>query len=513
MLSPFLYLISHKYSKLKLKDSMRQNFTQQISIGTQAISKVTIPNITRDELPPVLKALQHIFITSELNAKVFTILSKATDNVNVNKGRKGMSLWEILVLAVIRNSLDTNYDRLHDFANYHVLARKITGVHVAFGYKSKDNVQHYGLQTIKDNVKLLSSDLIDEINTLVIETGYSLVKKKEDEKLRIIVDTHALESNVHFPTDLNLLWDSIRKVIDISIFISTNYNLSGWRKEKDWRRKLKGKFRVSARVHKSGGKNKDIRLKTVVSAYLNLSKLLLNKVSNSEKELLKNGIIDIKFASKLVELDYYKDMLIKHIYLVERRIIKDETIPASEKLVSIFETHTEWLQKGKSGRKRVEFGHNMLIASGQHQFIVHHQVIEDVADVDLTEKIINELYEKYTGLLASASFDKGFSSKKVKEAILASGKVEKLILPKRGKRNKAEQEEEKSKGFKKLKNKHSRVESDINRLEHNGLNTCPDKGLGNFKRYASLGVLSYNLHNLGRVLIKQEVKQKIKQAA
>ncbi len=45
-------------------------------------------------------------------------------------------------------------------------------------------------------------------------------------------------------------------------------------------------------------------------------------------------------------------MLIKHIDLVERRIIKDEKIPASEKLVSIFETHTEWLQKRKSGRKK-----------------------------------------------------------------------------------------------------------------------------------------------------------------
>ena len=150
----------------------------------------------------------------------------------------------------------------------------------------------------------------------------------------------------------------------------------------------------------------------------------------------------------------------------------------------------------------------MLIASDQFQFIVYHKVIEGVADVDLTEETINELDKKYSGLLYSASFDKGFSSKEVKKAILLSGKVEKLILPKRGKRNKEEQEEESSKEFKQLKNSHCRVESDINRLEHNGLNTCPDKGLENFKRYASIGVLSCNLHNLGRILIKQELKEK-----
>lgn len=222
----------------------------------------------------------------------------------------------------------------------------------------------------------------------------------------------------------------------------------------------------------------------------------------------KIGTTDIKLIAKLIELDYYKDMLIKHIDLVERRIIKDETIPASEKLVSIFETHTEWLQKGKSGRKRVEFGHNMLIASDQFQFIVYHKVIEGIADVDLTEETVDEIDKRYSGLIYSASFDKGFSSKKVKEAIILSGKVEKLILPKRGKCNKEEQEEESSKEFKRLKNSHSRIESDINRLEHNGLNTCPDKGIDNFKRYASIGVLSYNLHNLGIILIKQELKEK-----
>ena len=336
------------------------------------------------------------------------------------------------------------------------------------------------------------------------------MKKKEEEKLIVCADTYALEVNVHFPTDLNLLWDSIRKVISVFIWLSLNYNLKGWRKEKEWRRKLKGLFRVSARVHKGGGKNKDIRLKAIVSAYLNLSKSLLNRSLSSIEELTKNGIVDIKLTAKLIELDHYKKMLIKHIDLVERRIIKEETIPASEKLVSIFETHTEWLQKGKSGRKGVEFGHNMLIASDQFQFIVYHKVIEKVADVDLTEETVDELYKRYPNLLYSISFDKGFSSKKVKKVIESSGKVEKLILPKRGKRNQEERDEENNKEFKKLKNKHSRVESDINRLEHNGLNTCPDKGLENFKRYASIGVLSYNLHNLGRILIKQEMKEKNK---
>jgi len=490
---------------------MRTMFVQQLSIGVEPISKVTIPNIIRDELPPVLRGLQHIFITPELNAKVFSILASVFKNIDTNKGRLGMSGWEILVLAVIRNSLDTNYDRLCDFANYHILVRKIMGVYTHFGY---DNLsKEYGLQTIKDNVKLITVQTINQINDLIVESGHSLVKKKEVQKLDIHVDSYVLETNVHFPTDLNLLWDSIRKVIDVSCSLSKDYNIEGWRKEKYWRRSLKGAFRISARVHKNGGANKEIRLKSIISAYLKLSKLLMDKALETLDELSKVHPQNIAFLVRVLELERYKDLLAKHIDLVERRIIKDEKIPASEKLVSIFEQHTEWLQKGKSGRKSVEFGHNLLIASDQFQFIVYHKVIESTPDVALSKETVEKLFEKFPGMLHSISFDMGFSSKEAKTEIKDSEKVEILVMPKRGKLNKEEQEEEDSKEFKKLKNKHSRIESDINRLEHNGLNTCPDKGLSNFKRYAALGVLSYNLHNLGSILIKKDLKkeQKIKQ--
>lgn len=77
----------------------------------------------------------------------------------------------------------------------------------------------------------------------------------------------------------------------------------------------------------------------------------------------------------------------------------------------------------------------------------------------------------------------------------------------KGKKNKAEQEEESSKTFKKLRHKHSAVESDINRLEHHGLDRCPDKGLDAFKRYCALGVLAANLHTMGNVLQKKARKQ------
>ena len=72
----------------------------------------------------------------------------------------------------------------------------------------------------------------------------------------------------------------------------------------------------------------------------------------------------------------------------------------------------------------------------------------------------------------------------------------------------AEEEEESQEDYKRLLRAHSAVESNINQLEHNGLDRCPDKGEKGFRRYIALGVVSYNLHRLGRLLIQAEQASK-----
>jgi len=81
-----------------------------------------------------------------------------------------------------------------------------------------------------------------------------------------------------------------------------------------------------------------------------------------------------------------------------------------------------------------------------------------------------------------------------------------VILPKKGKKNAEELERESQKSFTKKRHKHSAVEANINQLEHHGLDKCPDRGLKGFKRYAALGVLAYNLHRLGKILLEKDKK-------
>src|SRR3990170_8390809 len=152
---------------------MRKRFEQQGKIGVIPISEVKLTLKSRDELPPILRALQYIYVTPELNEEVFRILEKKVQKGKKRTGRYGMDLWHILVLSVVRLGLDADYDRLEDFANHHKLIRQILGVETTFG-----EAKVFSMQSIKDNISLLDEETIRQINEVVISSGHQLVKKK-----------------------------------------------------------------------------------------------------------------------------------------------------------------------------------------------------------------------------------------------------------------------------------------------------------------------------------------------
>lgn len=482
---------------------MRQKFEQQLSCNVIPISEVIIPLYKRDELPPTLLALQHIFITPELNREVFLIMEDAILSDKKKTGRTGMDLWHILVLAVVRLTLGINYDRLWHTANYDKLVRKIMGIEENSGWMENEEKEPIPYNTIRENVGLLDAATLNKISAVVVKSGHQLLKKKE-EKLSIKVDTYVVETNVHFPTDINLLWDAARKDIDMIEKLATEILLGGWRKIASWKRDIKNQFRTVSKVCQSGGKDKAKRVLEETTEYLRLARYLVEKIQEG-KELIYERITTEAQIKILIQLDYYVKMTNKHIDLVERRLIKGETIAHADKLFSIFEPHSEWIKKGKSNNK-VEIGHNVLVATDQFQFVNIHKVIESKADVELAIPLADMLLVILgEGAIDSLSFDKGFYKKENKELLQLY--FDKVVMPKKGKKNSAEQEEETTKEFKKLRNKHSAVESNINSLEHHGLNRCPDKGITGFIKYVALGVLAYNLHIFGNALMAAKEKK------
>ena len=152
---------------------MRKIIDNQLAFGTIDISKIKFDIKSRDDIPQILKGLQYIYTQKDSREKTFQILErKITPNVDKKNGRPGMDLWKILVMGSLRLNLNLDYDRLHELVNNHKTIREMLG-HGIF-----DAEETYNLQTIKENVRLLTPEMLCEINKVVVDAGHNLVKKK-----------------------------------------------------------------------------------------------------------------------------------------------------------------------------------------------------------------------------------------------------------------------------------------------------------------------------------------------
>ena len=132
-----------------------------------------------------------------------------------------MDLWKILVLGILRLSCNWDYDKLKEIADNHKTVR------LMLGHSRMDNEFRYALQTLKDNVSLFTPEILDKINQIVVKYGHEIVGKKPDEKLNASCDSFVLETDVHYPTDINLLWDAMRKVILLIMVLCDQLGLPG----------------------------------------------------------------------------------------------------------------------------------------------------------------------------------------------------------------------------------------------------------------------------------------------
>ena len=475
---------------------MRHLYQAQTDLHLTPIEKIRLPLKSRDELPPILAGLQWLWMHPTLKTEILALLEAAVLAGKQPTGRTGMTLWQILVLGVVRLGLDADWDRMEYIANYDRLVRQMLQVPVEpWGEDDKT----FGHQTLRDNVALLDDALLQQINARLAAAGREVFAKKDGAPLaalEIKADSYVLETDVHFPTDLNLLWDAGRKCVDlVEAMIADGFTLPGWRKCKSWRRQLKNLQRTASQIVYRGGANKEARMKKAVREYLAVGSALSGKVRESLLGLCETEVSPARWE----RLAYFQTMLDKHLDLVERRLLKEETIPSHEKVVSLFEPHTEWIQKGKQ-RPNVEMGHKLLIATDQNQLIQDYAVLMHEAEVDQSIPVADRLLGKYgVGSVASVSFDKGFTREEDRQ--LLGLYIPEVVMPKRGKKNATETERESGKKFKALRAQHSAVESEINSLEHHGLNRCLDVGLAGYKRYVGLGVMSYNLHMIGRKLL------------
>jgi len=470
-----------------------------MTIGEVDVSKVKFDLKSRDDIPKILRGLQHLYMDPALRASVFQLLERqVAPQVSKFNGRPGMTLWTILVCGVIRLELNIDYDRLHELVNHHNTIREMLG-HGVF----EDVSYHH--QTLKDNVSLLTPALLDEINQLVVHAGHELVKKN-GQALRGRCDSFVVETNVHYPTDINLLLDAMRKVITLTAQWCDQRGMSVWRQHafnlrqvKRLMRSAQNKKRARAKTAEQQEKNETL-IKQAHQALLDCAQHYLDKARLSLIQIDKQGHADGIELARKIEIEGFMAHAVRQIEQIRRRVILGEVIGHAEKVFSLFEPHTEWVSKGKAGVP-VELGLKVCIVEDQHQFILHHQVMQNQTDDQVSVEMVVQAKKRFTNFNA-CSFDKGFHSRA--NQIALKEQLELVALPSKGKLSKEVQAVEQAPEFARARRAHSAVESAINALEVHGLDVCPDHGIDGFKRYVALAVVARNIHRIGAILWQQD---------
>jgi hypothetical protein len=386
--------------------------------------------------------------------------------------------------------------------NQHLTLRQMLG-HGEFDRET------YHFQTLKDNVALLTPELLDKINQVVVNGGHALVKKRADEALRGRCDSFVVETDVHYPTDINLLYDAMRKVVELTARLCESHGMSHWRQHAYNVRQLKRLMRTAQNRKRSKARSEERKDKNnalIIEAhqeYLDLAQRYLSKAQDTLGVLDKRGLAsELEVVCKL-EIEDFMRHATRQIDQTKRRVILGEIIPHAEKVFSIFEPHTEWISKGKAGVP-VELGVKVCILEDQHRFILHHQVMEQKTDDQVTVSMVAEAKKRFANLNV-CSFDKGFHS--TENQLALKKQLELAVLPRKGKLSQQAQAVEQSEAFIKARRQHSAVESAINALEVHGLDRCLDHGIDGFRRYVAMAVVARNIHRIGAILWQQEQKR------
>lgn len=481
---------------------MRKIIDDQMKIGEVDISNIKFDLKSRDEIPKLLMGLQSAYCNKEIRSKVFKELANTIpQKTSKTTGRPGMELWKILVFGTLRLNCNWDFDKLKEMADNHATLREMLG-HVRW-FDTKE----YPLQTLKDNISLFTPEVLEKINKIVVDYGHSLKKKVEELKGRC--DSFVVESNVHYPTDTNLLFDAVRKSVFLTADIFRKQKISTWRQSKSMIQKLKNNLRKFQKMKHSNSKDEIIKqkrkdkIKSVCKNYTNQAEALLKRVLGDIEKIREKGT-DIKLELALADIIKFTDYGERLVDLIIRRVVSEETIPHEEKFFSLFEEYTEWISKGKAGVPQ-ELGLKVCIIEDQFGFILNHRIMQNEVDSDITVSFTEET-KKLFPKLRSCSYDKGFWKPENRDFLNTI--IDAVILPKKGKLSQKDKDIEFSDEFKSARKKHSAVESGINALENHGLDRCPDKGIKAFRRYISLAILARNLQILGDIIQKKEVEKK-----
>ena len=378
-----------------------------------------------------------------------------------------------LLMQEVRFSYDTLRFHLMDSRCY----RAFCGFGIADAIPSA--------KTIQRDIKRIGADTLEKINRIFI--GVAEEKGIENGR-KVRVDCTVSETNVHHPTDSSLLWDSVRVLSRETARAKEEFGISVTDHSRRAKRRAMGILNA---------KNAKKRKKQ----YRDLVKVTKKTAEDAERvltSLLETGNTSIPCLRICAALNQYLPLTRKVIEQTERRVFSDEKLKPEEKIVSIFEPHTDIIIKD---RRETYYGHKLALSGGDSGLLLD-LVIEkgNPADSSLAEKMVTRQKEIWGRVPRQTAFDGGFASKKNLSDIKELGVKDVVFAKKRGL---AVSEMAKSTWvYRRMRDFRAGIEGMISFLKRSfGLNRCTWKGYESFKAYAWSSVVTANLLLIARRML------------
>jgi IS5 family transposase len=399
-------------------------------------------------------------------------------------GRRAEATSEqILRSAIVMQLRGLHYRQLADEIDANVVYRKFTRF---YGKK----IPHF--TRLNDLIKMISPETMAKVNESIVRLG---IKKNVENGKAIRHDTTVAETDIAPPVDARLLNDSIRvmtrllkrlrEAVPISISFSYHNHTRAAKKR-------------TYRIVMGKGKGIEQRRQALYQQLLDYQQRVRGYVAGALAAVGADAAaaFDPLIMGLVGELKKLLPLAEQVHDQARRRVILGEKLAAEEKLVSIFETHTDIICRGKKGSK-AEFGHKFDVATGRSGMIVRYEVFEgNPCDGEILTRALEDharLFGKAPRRLAA---DRRYHSED-NERVAASAGVKEVALPKPGRLSEVRRSLQKAPWFRRLLRWRAGIEGNLSTLLRSfGLKRCLWKGWRSFQAYVGLGVLTYNLRLL-----------------
>lgn len=449
---------------------MRQKFTPQMSLFSP---------IARSS---IVKELEQVSQILDDNPGLMDLVFR--DLVGTSRpdtGRQGLTAEQVLRCAVLKQYRQLSYEELA----FHLEDSD------AFRSFSRLNMGQYPCKSIlQENIKAIREETWEAILREI--TGYAVQEGMETGSV-IRVDSTAVKTNIHHPTDSTLLADGIRIITrwlteGKELFPVPSYRFS------DHRRVVKKRVMTILNARKDAVR---------VNAYRDLlhyagqvKTYALEAIA--ELAFYEGHNLNDTFAGRELarRLERAVAILGKVIDQTDRRVFRNEKVPASEKIISFFEEHTDIIVKG--GRD-TEYGHKVFLSGGRSTMILGCLIERgNPADADRYRPFLEQHRQWYGRMPRQVSADGGFASKGNLAFAKERGIKDAVFARKRGL---AVLDMAKSNWvYKKLRNFRAGIEAGISVIKRAfGLDRCTWSGWEGFKRYVLSSIVSYNLLVMARI--------------